>query len=260
MEKISIHSKITLNNGYKMPYLGLGTWQLNGVDLINAVHWAYEAGYRHFDTATYYQNEKILGDAIANYNRDEIFITTKIWPSDFRHAEKALKKSLLSLNTKYVDQYLIHWPSGSNTDLAWKSLTELYERGIIKSIGVSNYSIQQLRHLIDMSEIKPAVNQIYVSPFHYNAELIDFCKKNSIVVVAYSPLSEGRYLSHPVLGKIASQYQRTPAQIMLRWAIQHNLVIIPKSRHQSRIIENSKIFDFTINTDNMMMLDRISSN
>ncbi|OLS25730.1 MAG: Glyoxal reductase [Candidatus Heimdallarchaeota archaeon LC_3] len=263
VNNFDIKPSIKLNNNINMPILGLGTWSMNNKKLIQAVNWALEAGYRHFDSARYYKNEKALGKVIRNssYSREELFVTTKVWPQDFGYNEtlKAFDASFDDLNIEYVNQYLIHWPSDdSRTHESWKALSDIYKEGKVKTIGVSNFSITDLERLKEISDIIPATNQIKFHPFCFDPEILEYCKRENIAIVSYSPLSEGRKLKNPKLIEIATQYDKTPAQIMLRWGIQHNTITIPKSSNKDRIIENASIFDFEISNTHMDELNSLS--
>jgi diketogulonate reductase-like aldo/keto reductase len=253
-----------MNNGILIPYLGLGTWDMKGKHLEQAVQWAIDVGYRHFDTATYYNNEKELGKALAKsgLNRSDVFVTTKVWPKDFGYnqTKKAFQASLINLGMDYVDQYLIHWPKDTTrTHETWKALVDLYNEEKCLTIGVSNYSIQQLEELKVLSGIIPATNQIEFSPFHYDPEILKYSRKQGIIVVAYSPLTVGKHLNNPIIVKISEKYDKTPAQLLLRWGLQHNAVVIPKSANKNRINENASIFDFTIDSADMESLNNINN-
>lgn len=256
----SIDSKIKLNNGIEMPIFGLGTFE-SGLrsKMESAVALALRAGYRLVDTAEMYHNEDKIGRALKNsvIPREEIFITTKVWPSHqgYDRTMRAFEESLEKLDTDYVDLYLIHWPVD---DLStWKALVDLFKNGKAKSIGVSNYSIKQMKQIMAISDVIPAVNQIEFSPFNYRREILDFCQENKIQLEAYSPLTRGKKFKHPVIKELARKYDRTPAQILLRWVLQHNIIVIPKSSHEKRIQENAAIFDFEISIEDMKKLDAL---
>lgn len=256
MQTATIHT-IQLNNGVQMPTLGLGVYQLQGDEAVRAILWALEAGYRHIDTAALYMNEKEVGRSIkqSGIPRSEIFVTTKIYPTSFLFAEEAFERSLDNLQMDYVDLYLIHWPEAGKSN-AWKILERIYAQKQARAIGVSNYAIEDLEYLLENTDIVPTVNQVEFHPFFYQPLLLKYCKEKNIALEAYSPLNRGNKLNHPALERIACKYDRTPAQIMLRWSVQHGTILIPKSAKKDRIIENSKIFDFELENEDM---DRLNS-
>lgn len=259
---LSITSSIKLNSGYNMPLFGLGTWDLRGQKLKQAVEWSFDIGYRHFDTATYYQNEKELGEVLSQSNipREEQFIVSKLWPRDFgyKRSKQAIDKSLEQLQIKYLDLYLIHWPSDKKrTDASWKGLLDLYAEGLSKSIGVSNYSIDALEHLKSLGATIPAVNQVQFHPFNFDEELLDYCKSENIALVAYSPLVEAKRMKDERLIEISNIYNKSVAQILLRWGLQNGVTVIPKSSNKDRLRENASIFDFEINNQDMEILNSL---
>ena len=249
---------VRLNNGAHMPLVGLGTWQASVEDAERAVSFALTHGYKHIDTARIYNNESGVGLGIqkADMPRDEIFVTTKLWNEDHNNPVAALEGSLRRLNVDFIDQYLIHWPVSQRND-SWRKLEKLYTDGVCKSIGVSNFTIQHLQQLFEHSDIVPAVNQVEFSPFLFQKELLDFCKQHKIQLVAYSPLSRASNFSHPILKQIATTHKKSTAQVMLRWALQHNVVVIPKSINPNRITENNDIFDFTLSSEDMKKLNSL---
>lgn len=247
-----------------MPYLGLGTWSMHNKSLKDAVNWALEIGYRHFDTARYYKNEKELGEALKNSqcSRNDIFVTSKIWPNDFgrNKTEKAFESTLKALNLEYLDQYLIHWPKDkTKTQETWKVLENIYSKGVCKTIGVSNFSINDLENLKEVSEIDPATNQIEFHPYIFDFEILDYCRQEKIGVVSYSPLTQGRRMKNPIFEKIAISHNKTVAQVLLRWGLQHNTIVIPKSANKERLKENASIYDFELLKDEMEELNSLSS-
>ncbi|MEM4347606.1 MAG: aldo/keto reductase [Candidatus Altiarchaeota archaeon] len=264
---MNINSKVKLNNGVEIPYLGLGTWLLNsGKETQNAVLWALEFGYRLIDTASIYGNESDVGIAIkkSKISRDKIFVTTKLWNSDqgYEKTLKAFEKSLKILNLSYIDLYLVHWPAEKKSlrEETWRAIEKVYMDGKCRAIGVSNYTIKHLSELLEIAEIIPAINQVEFSPFLYQKELLEFCNSNKIQVEAYSPLTRGKKLNDPKLLEIAEKYGKTPAQILIRWALQHSLVVIPKSSKKEHIYENSQVFDFEISKGDMEKLDSFNEN
>lgn len=254
-----------LNNGIHIPILGLGVYQIPpGKSTIKAVKYALEIGYKHIDTAMIYGNESDVGKSLrdSNVKREDIFITTKVWNSDqgYDSTLKAFESSLKRLGLSFVDLYLIHWPVGKKINETWKALNKLLHNGKVKAIGVSNYSIDELKETIQNSDIVPAINQVEFHPFLYRKDLLQFCKNNAIQLEAYSPLTRGKRLNHHEVINIAERYNKSPAQILIRWSLQHGLVVIPKSSHEERILENSKVFDFHINQKDMDVLDSLNEN
>lgn len=260
--ELSLVSKYKLNNGIEIPVLGLGVYQMSSEETERAVRWALEAGYRHIDTASFYGNEQAVGKAVreSGISRGEIFVTTKLWPTNFFRAAAAFETSRIKLGLEYVDLYLLHWPSPFGRGRAWKVLEQLYAQGLCKAIGVSNYSIAQLEALRKTSTIVPAVNQVEFSPFLYRQELLAYCESSGIQVEAYSPLTRGKRLNDATIETLAKKYDKSPAQIMIRWSLQHGLVVIPKSRSKERIVENSSVFDFAIDESDMQTMDGLHAN
>ncbi len=257
-------STIQLSNGVGMPIVGLGTWNLRGKVMQSISQRALEIGYRHFDTATYYNNEKDLGLGIkdSGVQRSELYITTKVWPNDFGRDKtlKAFENSLRDLGMSYVDLYLIHWPSNQKiTDETWLTLNDIYSDQKSRAIGVSNFSVSQLAHLKSVSDEIPEVNQVRFNPFNWSSELLDYCKSEGIAVTAYSPLNEGKGLDDELLVQIGDTYNKSSAQIMLRWALQKGTGIIPKSSKIDRLRENLDIFDFKLSRSEMTEIDNIQS-
>lgn len=259
---LNIQTKVKLNNGIEMPILGLGTWTLSVKAAYQAVMWALEAGYRLIDTASIYGNEHSIGKALkaTDIPRDEIFVTTKVWQSDLGYDKtlSAFEKSLRKLNLSFIDLYLIHWPTSKLRHESWKALENLLKNEKVRSIGVSNYTKQHLNELFDRSNIKPSVNQVEFSPFLYQKKLLEFCRSNDIYLEAYCPLTRGRKLNHPKLIEVSKKYNKTTAQILIRWGLQHNIIEIPKSGNQNHIIENANVFDFEIGKLEMNILDNFN--
>ncbi len=252
-----------LNNGIEIPVLGLGVYQIpKGAQTEQAVLWALEAGYRHIDTAAYYGNEADVGRAIrkSNIAREEIFVTTKFLPRLPFGAEAAFEKSLKHLDIGYIDLFLVHWPPPFGKERLWKTFEKIYASGKCKSIGVSNFSVANLESILRSATIIPAVNQIEFSPFFYQKNVSDFCTSKNIKVEAYSPLTRSKRLNDTLITKLAHKYNKSAAQIMIRWSLQHELIVLPKSSNRDRITENAQVFDFTINETDMLTLDNLHEN
>lgn len=262
-----LNQKRALNNGYEIPVLGLGVWQIpEGEKTISAVNYALEANYRHIDTATIYGNEQSVGRAIkeSGIPREEIFVTTKLWNSDqgYESTLDACQFSLDKLGLDYIDLYLMHWPVQGLRLESWKAMEVLLLEDKCKAIGVSNFMGHHLDELLENSQVVPAVNQIELSPYNFKSrlEVIDFCNKAKIALEAYSPLTRGRKLNDSKLVKIARRYDKSPAQILIRWALDHNFIVVPKSSHKERIIENANVFDFNIKEEDLAILDSLDEN
>ena len=262
---MAIQSTITLNNGTVIPQIGLGVFRTpDGDTTVNAVQAALENGYRHIDTAMIYRNETSVGEGIrrSGVPRGDLFVTTKLWNDDIRahRGKEAFQESLDRLGMDYVDLYLIHWPVPGCYLSTWKVLEEIQKSGRALSIGVSNFEIRHLEELEANSGIIPAVNQIECHPLCYPKELIDYCQDKGIQVQAYAPLARGAYLDNDVMCVLGTKYAHTPAQIGLRWATQKGISVIPKSVHPDRIRSNGNIFDFTIEQEDMDLIDTLNEN
>ena len=245
-----------LADGNELPVLGLGVWQVpDGRECVNAVRWALDAGYRHIDTAQAYGNEESVGRALreSGVPRDRVFITTKFYPRDNNPVTQA-QQSLRRLGVEQIDLYLVHWPAGGPTR-AWAGMERARELGLARSIGVSNFSVADLEAVIAAGTVPPAANQVLFNPWHRRSGLLDACGRYNVAVEAYSPLGTGRYLGDPTVAKIAQQLGRTPAQVLLRWGVQHGLVVIAKSTHRDRINDNAQIFDLALSAEDMAVLD-----
>lgn len=261
----SLQGTVTLHNGVKMPYFGLGVYKIeDGNDVINSVKTALKFGYRSIDTAALYENEEGVGQAIKDSGipREEIFVTTKVWNTDhgYENTLKAFDKSIAKLGLEYVDLYLIHWPGKDKFVDTWRALEKLYREGLVRAIGVSNFKPHHLQTLMDKSEEKPVINQVELHPYFQQKELREFCKEHDIVVEAWSPLARGQVLDDPVLNKIGKKYGKSPAQVTLRWHLQSDIVVIPKSVTPSRIKENADIFDFELTDEEMGQINQIDKN
>lgn len=256
---------LKLNNAAAMPPIGFGTWQIfpNG-RARQAVAAALKTGYRLIDTARIYGNEKGVGQAIreSGLDRSEVFLTTKLWNSNqgYEEAHVAFDASLQRLGLDYVDLYLIHWPVSGKRLESWRALEEIYQSGRAKSIGVSNFTVRHLEELLAHSKVVPAVNQVEFHPFLYDeqVEILKFCASRGIVVEAYSPLAHGKITDEVVLPPIAKRHGKTPAQIMLRWCVQHGTVPLPKATKPEHINQNIDIFDFELSESEMHQINSLS--
>ena len=253
---------LKMNDNCQIPVVGLGTWKSEpGKTTSQAVLDSLEAGYRHIDTARAYDNETDVGRAVndSGLPREDLFITTKLWNQHqgYEEAIEACEKSLNRLNCDYIDLYLIHWPLREKRNHSWKAFIELRDRGLCKSIGVSNFTIEHLAEIEAKFGILPAVNQVEFHPYHYQKELLDYCNSKNIIIEAYSPLVHAKRMDEPKLGAISEELGKTPAQILIRWSIQRGMVVLPKSVNKSRIIENFSVFDFDIPDSMMKKLDEL---
>jgi methylglyoxal/glyoxal reductase len=257
---MDIAATVTLNNGVRMPCLGLGLWQAKtGDEVRNALRWAFEAGYRHVDTARLYGNERDVGAVLreSGLPREQVFVTTKLRNADhgYHEAKRALDASLRDLGLDYVDLYLIHWPVPDQRLESWRAMEELLAAGKARAIGVSNFLARHLEELLASSAIVPAVDQVEFSPFLYQRGLLGYCRERGVQLEAYSPLTRGRRLDDPTLLAIAGRHGKTVAQVLIRWALQHDLVVIPKSVTRERILANADVYDFALDDADMEALD-----
>ncbi|MGP8077504.1 MAG: aldo/keto reductase [Thermoplasmata archaeon] len=260
-----IGSRVRINSGTEIPWLGLGVFQTPvGETTHRAVRDALSVGYRMIDTATLYGNEADVGAAVreSGLAREEVFVTTKLWYTDhgFDSAQAAARASLERLGLGWIDLYLIHSPRANSPDeriASWRALEKLQREGVCRAIGVSNYSVRHLEELRAHTEVVPAVNQVEMHPFVYDPELFAYCEGRGIRIEAYSPLTRGKRLDDPVLNEIATAIHRTPAQVLLRWGLEHGLVEIPKSVHRERIVENAGVFDFSLGARDLARLDAL---
>jgi len=259
-----------LNNGNKVPNIGYGTWKLtNDEDNANIIKTAIDVGYRHIDTAASYANEEIIGIGIeeSHVNRSELFITGKLWNSDrgFENVVSACKRTIKNLKCEYLDLYLMHWPASPavhenwieiNND-TWRAFEYLYEEGLVKAIGISNFKVSQLEELIKNNKIRPMVNQIEFHPGFMQKETFDYCKQNAILIEAWSPLGSGKLLKKQELKDIAEKYNVSVAKLCIKWCLQNGVVPIPKSTSKDRMIENLNVDDFTILEEDMEVLNNL---
>ena len=262
---LSIEDRVALNNGVRMPWLGLGVFLMReGGEVEDAIQWALEAGYRSIDTAAAYGNERGVGKAVreSSVPREELFITTKVWNTDLRAGRtlQAFDESLSRLQMDYVDLYLIHWPVSEGFIQPWKDLETIYRSGRARAIGVSNFLIHHLEGLPGKTGIVPAVNQIEFHPYLQQPELIRFCRAHEIQVEAWSPLMQGRIVSRSGLSGLAEKYQKHATQIVLRWNLQRGIVTIPKSSKKTHILQNANLFDFELTEADMQTLNGLDRN
>jgi len=261
--KLSLQTRITLANGVRMPLFGLGTWAATGKAGRQAVIWALEAGYRLIDTASSYGNESEVGEAVreSGLRRSEIFITTKVWPAEFGYETtlRAFEASRRRLDLEQIDLYLLHWPGDDPHQRAesWRALETLLLDGRCRAVGVSNFMVPELEEIIVEGKggLVPAVNQVPFSPFDQQRDVHAFCRSHGICLEGYSPLTRGAKLGERTTRSLAKAHGRTPAQIMLRWALQKEVVTIPKSVHKERILENAAVFDFSLSPEDLAALD-----
>ncbi|WP_379138885.1 aldo/keto reductase [Paenibacillus sp. sgz500958] len=259
----------TLHNGVKMPWLGLGVFKVEeGDELVRAVKSAIRHGYRSVDTAAVYGNERGVGQGIRealaenSLSRENLFVTSKVWNADLGYESTlaAYEDSLAKLGLDYLDLYLIHWPVKGKYKEAWRALETLYTEGRVKAIGVSNFQIHHLQDILEDAAIKPMVNQVELHPYLSQQELYTFCQEQGIQLEAWSPLMQGELLEHPLLKEIAATYNKSVAQIILRWDLQRGIVTIPKSTKEERIVSNAALFDFRLSDTDMARIDGLNRN
>lgn len=264
----------TLINGVHIPKIGFGTWKLaDGDEAYKSVSYALEVGYRHVDTAQYYGNEVSVGRAIADspIKREELFITTKIWNDkhSYDEAKQSVEESLAKLKLNYLDLLLIHWPNPKalrendawktrNADV-WRAMEDLYQAGKVRAIGVSNFMIHHLEPLLEVATVKPMVNQVLLAPGCSQEDLVAFCRQNEMILEAYSPLGTGSIFENQTAQDLANKYNKTVAQIALRWSLQKGFLPLPKSATPKNILSNLAIFDFDLTEDDILKLDKIEN-
>lgn len=257
----------TLNNGVQIPVVGLGVFRIEDAKIAyDTVKTALSVGYRHIDTAMIYGNEEAVGKAIKDSGipREEIFLTTKLWNDDQRSGkvQEAIDASLKRLSLDYIDLYLVHWPVPKTYISVWKKMEEVYKSGKVKSIGVSNYNPHHLDDLLKEAEIVPVVNQIECYPYLTQEKVIEYCKQKNIYPEAWGPLGAGKtdVLSNSIIGEIAKKYKKSPAQIILRWNVQRGVIVIPKSVHENRMLENMSVFDFELSVEEVKKISSLNKN
>ncbi|OUM48579.1 aldo/keto reductase [Bacillus pseudomycoides] len=265
----NLQDRVALHNGVEMPGFGLGVFKVEeGPELVNAVKTAIKQGYRSIDTASIYANEKAVGEGIregikeAGVSREDLFITSKVWNRDQGYEETlaAYEESLKKLELDYLDLYLVHWPVEGKYKDTWRALEKLYKEGRVRAIGVSNFQIHHLKDVMEGAEVKPMINQVEYHPRLTQKELRDFCREQGIQMEAWSPLMQGQLLDNPALQEIADKYGKTTAQIILRWDLQNEVVTIPKSTKEHRIIQNADIFNFELTKEDMEQIDALNQN
>lgn len=263
-EGVLMTNSFTLSNGNLIPAVGIGTFRIEDQKTASeTVRSAIDAGYRHVDTAAVYGNEEGVGKGLteSGINRKEIFLTTKVWNEDLRKGRirDAFSESLERLKTDYVDLLLVHWPTGDYTEY-WAAFEDLYDEGLVKNIGVSNFTIRMLDELLPVCRIKPALNQVELHPYNTQKPLLEYCGSRKIAVTAWSGFMVGELLTNPDILKLTNKYGKTAAQIILRWNYQNGVINIPKSTHQDRMRENLNIFDFEIESEDLSSIDSMNKN
>ncbi|MDD9149883.1 aldo/keto reductase [Sporolactobacillus sp. CQH2019] len=257
----SLSDTVTLNNSVSMPGFGLGVWQIrDGKEVIDSVQYALQAGYRMIDTAAVYRNEGGVGEAIRRSGllRKSLFVTTKVVDQGYDATLRAFEDSTAKLGIDTIDLYLIHWPIGDHYLETWKAMERLYRDGRVRAIGVSNFGQHHLETLLQEAAVVPAVNQIEVHPLQTQIGLRNYCYAKGIRVESYSPLGSGALLDHPVLNRIAEEYHKSVAQVLLRWNIQNEMIAIPRSTKEEHIVANADIFDFELSFETMDQMDALN--
>ncbi len=249
-----------LKDGNEIPQIGFGTFELKENTCKEAVNTALEIGYNHIDTAEEYHNESEIGEIIEQYNRKNLFLTSKVWPTNLHYEDvfKACKKSLERLRTDYLDLYLIHWPNeeipiGETLD----ALAELVDDSRVRSVGVSNFTIEQLEEALSVSSVPITVNQVEFHPWLYQEDLLEFCKSNDVVLEAYAPVARAKFFDNDLIQELCDKYDRRPSQIVLRWEIQKGVVPIPRSGVEGHIRENFAVLDWELESEDVQKIDNI---
>ncbi|WP_141502893.1 aldo/keto reductase [Paenibacillus luteus] len=264
-----LQATTTLHNGVEMPWFGLGVFKVEeGEELEQAVASAIKNGYRSIDTAAIYGNEAGVGRGIklglqqAGISREQLFVTSKVWNADLGYEETlaAYKASLDKLGLDYLDLYLIHWPVEGKFAEAWRALETIYKEEKVRAIGISNFQVHHIEHLMKTAKIKPMINQVEYHPRLTQEELRAYCAQNGIQLEAWSPLMQGQLLDHPLLREIADSYNKSVAQVILRWDLQNGVVTIPKSTKETRIIANADVFDFELSAEDMARISGLNEN
>lgn len=256
-----IDEKIQLDDGRYMPGIGFGCYKMEGPTAYEAIQCALDTGYRLIDTASFYQNEEIVGRAVreAGVGREEAFVLSKIWPTEYSNPVQAIENSLKKLDLGYMDAYLLHWPAPDRDQhlRAYEAMLEYQQKELIRCVGVSNFEIEELLHLEKTFGQLPAVNQIELHPLMQRGELVDFCVQRNVAVMAWGPIFRGKISAQPVIEEIAAQHSKSMAQVTLRWHIQHGFIPLPKASQRAHILENSQLFDFALDEQAMQRLDAL---
>lgn len=262
----NLQPKIKLNNGTLIPQVGLGVWKTSLNETTRMVKEAIQNDYVLIDTAKQYGNEEAVGKGIVegltvtDRDRSSIFLTTKIFNGDQGNYDKlrnAFNEQLQKLQTNYVDLLLLHWPVNDKYNESWRALEAIYADGQAKAIGVCNFDVERMTDLLDHAKVTPAINQIEFNPYIHQPAIVDFCRENNIQLEAWSPLGSGRLLTNEIIKQIAKKHHKSPAQVILRWEAQQNFVIISKTTHPQRMIENADIFDFELSNDEMNQINQL---
>ena len=259
---MSLTESFALYNGIYMPKVGLGVYKMNDdQEVTEAVQSALNLGYRHIDTASFYDNERGVGEALkqSDISREELFVTTKVWNDEQGYEEtlEAFDRSMDKLGLDYLDLYLVHWPVPGKFADTWKALERLYNEGKVKAIGVCNFMEHHLKELMQTADVKPMVNQVEFHPRVYQQDLLTYCEAQGIQLEAWAPLGRGQYFDAPILEELSAKYDKSPAQIILRWHLEHGVIIIPKSSHEKRQKENADLFDFELSNDEVRKIDEL---
>lgn len=253
----------TLTNGVTIPQIGLGVYQVTEDDVVSTVSSALANGYRHIDTASFYDNEIGVGEAIqaSGIKREDLFITSKVWNDEqgYDHTLEAFERSLNRIGTDYLDLYLIHWPMEKTFVDTWRALEHLYEQKKVRAIGVSNFLPHHLEKIMGMAKVRPMINQIELHPKLIQSEAVDYCKKHDILIESWSPIGRARYLNDPLIMDLANKYKKSAAQIILRWHLEHDYIIIPRSTNSERQKENISLFDFSLTADEVAAITALQS-
>ncbi|USS90274.1 aldo/keto reductase [Fructilactobacillus carniphilus] len=263
--KLNLDSTITLNNGIEMPLLGLGVWKSDNQTAAQSVKWALANGYRAIDTAKQYGNEAGVGEGLKEglaengLKREDIFLTTKVFNGDqgYESTLKAFEGQLERLQTSYVDLLLIHWPVNGKYNETWKAMEKLYHEGKVRSIGVSNFNLDRLTDLMEHASVKPVLNQMEFNPVEQEKDIKDYCDKHHIWLEAWSPLGHGDALNDSAIQKLADKYNKSTAQIILRWELQREVITIPKSTHEEYIKQNADVYDFELSDEDVALIDSL---
>jgi 2,5-diketo-D-gluconate reductase A len=256
-----IEDTLLLNNGIKIPQLGFGCFLVEDAEIDRVIRWAADAGYRYFDAATRYENERGVGRGLRSCGvpREELFVVSKMWPSSFDDPEHAIDFSLKELDIEYIDSYYLHWPSSSEDRRyrAWETLLNYLDKGRIRSVGVSNFTKEQLQKLIDKFGVTPVIDQVELHPWYQQRELCDYSRSHNIAMTAWAPIFRGHIDEVPLMAELGEKYGKSPVQVTLRWHLQHDNIVIPKSSKKDRIEANAQLYDFEISEEDMRRIDAL---